>query len=81
MEKNTHQFNPIAFDSPRRITHTNEYREQVEKIRDEINLKYSKLLTNEKNPFKRIYLQIKQIRETKRAIRQLTSFEKLYVSN
>ncbi|MDO1450958.1 hypothetical protein Q0590_32085 [Rhodocytophaga aerolata] len=79
MKKDKSQVDRIVFDGPQRITDTKEYAQQVKKIRDEINLKYCELLKNEKNPFKRMYFQIKQKREIKRAIRQLTSLDKLYL--
>lgn len=79
MKTDKSQVDRIVFDGPQRITGTKEYAQQVEKIRAEINLKYSKLLKNEKNPFKRMYVQVKQQREIKRAIRQLTSLDKLYL--
>ena len=79
MKTDKRQVDRIVFNGPQRITGTKEYAQQVEKIRNEIDLKYGELLKNEKNPFKRMYFQIKQKREIKRAIRQLTSLDNLYL--
>jgi hypothetical protein len=74
------RFDQIIADSPELIRHTKEYKQKVEIIQAEVNLKYNAMLICEKNVFKKVLLRIKRRNEINRAIEQLTSPGNLYVT-
>ncbi|QHT70317.1 hypothetical protein GXP67_28525 [Rhodocytophaga rosea] len=73
------RFNQIMASSPEMIMNTKEYEQNVKNIKAEITLKYSQMIRQEKNAFKRVLLKIKKRSEIKKVIKQLTSLDKLYL--
>ncbi len=72
--------NQILANSPEVIKNTKEYKQNVENIKAEITLKYEERLKGEKNALKRMWLHLKKNNEINRAIRELTTPGKLYVT-
>jgi hypothetical protein len=58
---------------------TDEYRHQVELMRNEIDLKYAGLMRNEKNAFKKLIVLLNKSFEMRRTINRLTSLDKMYI--
>ena len=58
---------------------TDEYRKQVESIRNEITLRYQDLERCEKNSVKKLMLLIKKRFEIRKAINKLNSPDKMYL--
>ena len=58
---------------------TDEYRNQVELIRNKLDLKYSPLVRNEKNGFKKLIVLLNKRIEMRRTINKLTSLDKMYL--
>jgi fructose-1,6-bisphosphatase len=72
--------NQIIADGPQVIEHTKEYKQKVKNLQTEITSKYEQMLRKEKNLFKRVLLRLRKREEIRRAIQELTSPGKLYVS-
>jgi hypothetical protein len=63
----------------RNVKMTEEYKKQVEQIQSVIESKYSGLIKNETNFFKKTLLRFSKRLESKKAINKLTSLDNLYL--
>ena len=63
----------------RNVKMTEEYKKQVEQIQSMIESKYSDLIKNETNFFKKTILRLNKRLESKKAINKLTSLDNLYL--
>ncbi|KAA5543297.1 hypothetical protein [Adhaeribacter rhizoryzae] len=80
MKTLNNQTSKVIFNSREIVKTTPEYQQKVGIIRDKINLKYQVVIKNERNPIKKFFLIIKKKIELKRAIEQLTSLDKMYLT-
>jgi hypothetical protein len=69
----------IVSSGRRNIKLTEDYKKKVEQIQCAIESKYSDLIKNETNFFKKTLLRLNKRLESKKAINKLTSLDNLYL--